>query len=60
MRNSPYGDLYTPGVWGSGGGSQPSGGGGRGGGRIQLQIKNGVVLSGKITVNAHAATVSHC
>ena len=55
--NLPYADIYKPGSWGSGGGSQPAGGGGRGGGRIQLAITNRLTLSGKISVNGQHALV---
>ena len=58
VTTSPYGGLYSPGVWGSGGGGHSSGGGGRGGGRIKLQINGSFAMSGRITVNGQSGTVS--
>ena len=59
MTSSPYGGLYSPGVWGSGGGGQNVGNGGRGGGRIKLNINGNFAFSGRITTNGQPGKVSH-
>ena len=53
-----YGDIFTPGGWGSGGG-QGSGnsGGGRGGGRIFLKISQMLDVDGKIQMNGLSGQV---
>ena len=53
-----YGDIFTPGGWGSGGG-QGSGnsGGGRGGGRIFLKISQMLDVDGTIQMNGLSGQV---
>lgn len=47
-----YGDIFTPGGWGSGGGNGSGNtGGGRGGGRIFLQISDSFNVNGLIQTN---------
>lgn len=55
---SPYGGLYAPGSWGSGGGGRSSNSAGRGGGRVKMQISGNLAMPGRITANGQAATVS--
>lgn len=47
-----YGDIFSPGGWGSGGGNGSGGtGGGRGGGRIYLQVNQTLRVDGTIQMN---------
>ena len=51
-QNLIYGDIFTPGGWGSGGGNgSGNAGGGRGGGRIFLQISGSFNVDGLIQMN---------
>ena len=54
-----YGDIFTPGGWGSGGGNGSGNtGGGRGGGRIFLQISQTLTVNGVIQMNGLSGQVS--
>lgn len=51
-QNLIYGDIFTPGGWGSGGGNGSGNtGGGRGGGRMLLQISDSLNVNGLIQMN---------
>ena len=53
-----YGDIFTPGGWGSGGGNGIGNtGGGRGGGRIFLQINDSFNVNGLIQMNGLSGQV---
>lgn len=53
-----YGDIFTPGGWGSGGGNGSGNtGGGRGGGKIFLQISNSFNVNGLIQMNGLSGQV---
>lgn len=53
-----YGDIFTPGGWGSGGGNGSGNtGGGRGGGRIFLQISDLFNVNGLIQMNGLSGQV---
>lgn len=53
-----YGDIFSPGGWGSGGGNGYGGsGGGRGGGRIFLQISQTLDIDGIIQTNGLSGQV---
>lgn len=54
-----YGDIFSPGGWGSGGGNGSGNtGGGRGGGRIFLEITNSFSVNGLIQMNGLSGQVS--
>ena len=54
-----YGDIFSPGGWGSGGGNGVGNtGGGRGGGRIFLDISNSFIVNGIIQMNGLSGQVS--
>lgn len=56
----PYGNIFTVGEWGSGGGHGSSGGGGgRGGGMIQFHVNNSLVVNGEIQMNGQNAQVRY-
>ena len=56
-----YGDIFSPGVWGSGGGNGSGGtGGGRGGGRIFLQVSQKLDVDGTVKANGLYGQVSNC
>ena len=58
-RELIYGDIFSPGGWGSGGGNGSGNtGGGRGGGRIFLQISNLFSVSGVIQMDGLSGQVS--
>ena len=58
-QSLPYGDIFSPGGWGSGGGSGiGNSGGGRGGGRIFLQIKKHWKVDGRVRMNGLPGQVS--
>ena len=53
-----YGDIFSPGGWGSGGGNGSGNtGGGRGGGRIFLEISNSFIVNGIIQMNGLSGQV---
>ena len=53
-----YGDIFSPGGWGSGGGNGNGGtGGGRGGGRIYLQVNQTLSVDGTIQMNGLSGQV---
>lgn len=53
-----YGDIFTPGGWGSGGGNGSGNtGGGRGGGRMFLQISQSFHVNGLIQMNGISGQV---
>ena len=54
-----YGSIFAAGSWGSGGGmGVSSSGGGRGGGRIQLEVRNRLEINGRIQLNGLPGQVS--
>ncbi|PIK61107.1 Tenascin-X [Apostichopus japonicus] len=53
---SPYGSVYTPAGWGSGGGSSTNGEGGSGGGFLHWKIGKLIHLNGVLSANGEAAS----
>ena len=53
----PYGSIYTKGSWGSGGGHTGNLGG-RGGGKVHLEVRQGVQLDGGIQASGEPGKVS--
>lgn len=57
-RHLPYGDIFTIGKWGSGGGHGANGGGGgRGGGMVQFKVTNSFIVNGEIQMNGQDGQV---
>ena len=56
-----YGDIFSPGGWGSGGGNGSGGtGGGRGGGRILLEVSQSLHVDGTIQMDGLSGQVVWC
>lgn len=51
----PYGSIYFPGTWGSGGGSASSYDGGRGGGFFHAAVRDTFNINGELVSNGGTA-----